>query len=145
MIRAWLTRDPIQAEEVLDRVRAASDGAVVLFLGVVRDHNEGRDVRGIEYEAYQEMAMSVMTAIALEAGESVETDRIAVVHRTGELEVGEVSLAIAVGSPHREEAYQASRYIIEEIKKRVPVWKKERFADGETSWVEGVRPEDGEE
>ena len=145
MIRAWLTRDPIQAEEVLDRVRAASDGAVVLFLGVVRDHNEGRDVRGIEYEAYQEMAMSVMTAIALEAGESVDTDRIAVVHRTGELEVGEVSLAIAVGSPHREEAYQASRYIIEEIKKRVPVWKKERFADGETSWVEGVRPEDGEE
>ena len=145
MIRAWLTRDPIQAEEVLDRVRVASDGAVVLFLGVVRDHNEGRDVRGIEYEAYQEMAMSVMTAIALEAGESVETDRIAVVHRTGELEVGEVSLAIAVGSPHREEAYQASRYIIEEIKKRVPVWKKERFADGETSWVEGVRPEDGEE
>ena len=145
MIRAWLTRDPIQAEEVLDRVRAASDGAVVLLLGVVRDHNEGRDVRGIEYEAYQEMAMSVMTAIALEAGESVDTDRIAVVHRTGELEVGEVSLAIAVGSPHREEAYQASRYIIEEIKKRVPVWKKERFADGETSWVEGVRPEDGEE
>ncbi len=145
MIRAWLTRDPIQAEEVLDRVRDASDGAVVLFLGVVRDHNEGRDVRGIEYEAYQEMAMSVMTDIALEAGESVDTDRIAVVHRTGELEVGEVSLAIAVGSPHREEAYQASRYIIEEIKKRVPVWKKERFADGETSWVEGVRSEDGEE
>jgi molybdopterin synthase catalytic subunit len=145
VIRAWLTRDPIQAEEVLDRVRDASDGAVVLFLGVVRDHNEGRDVRGIEYEAYQEMAMSVMTAIALEAGESVDTDRIAVVHRTGELEVGEVSLAIAVGSPHREEAYQASRYIIEEIKKRVPMWKKERFADGETSWVEGVRLEDGEE
>jgi len=140
-----LTRDPILTEDILERVRAASDGAVVLFLGVVRDQNEGRDVEGIEYEAYQEMAVSALTAIAREAGESADTDRIAVAHRTGELKVGEVSLAIAVGSPHREEAYQASRYIIEEIKKRVPVWKKERFTNGETIWVEGVRPEEGEE
>ncbi len=145
MIQAWLTRDPILAEEILERVRTPSDGAVVLFLGVVRDQNEGRDVEGIEYEAYQEMAVAVLTAIAREAGESADTDRIAVAHRTGELKVGEVSLAIAVGSPHREEAYQASRYIIEEIKKRVPVWKKEKFTNGETIWVEGVRPEEGEE
>ena len=145
MIEAWLTRDPIQTDKILESIRTTSDGAVVLFLGVVRDQSEGRDVEGIEYEAYQEMAVSVLTAIAREAGESADTDRVAVVHRTGELEVGEVSLAIAVGSPHREEAYQASRYIIEEVKKRLPVWKKERFADGETIWVEGVRPEEGEE
>ena len=145
MIQAWLTRDPIQAKEILESIRTASDGAVVLFLGVVRDQSEGRVVEGIEYEAYKEMAVSVLTAIAREAGESADTDRVAVVHRTGELEVGDVGLAIAVGSPHREEAYQASRYIIEEIKKRVPVWKKERFTDGETIWVEGVRPEEGEE
>ena len=140
-----MTRDPIQTEEILESIRTASDGAVVLFLGVVRDQNEGRVVEGIEYEAYQEMAVSVLTAIAREAGGSADTDRIAVAHRTGELKVGEVSLAIAVGSPHREEAYQASRYIIEEIKKRLPVWKKERFTDGETIWVEGVRPKEGEE
>lgn len=145
MIQAWLTRDPIQTEEILKSIRTASDGAVVLFLGVVRDQNEGRVVEGIEYEAYQEMAVSVLTAIAREAGESADTERIAVAHRTGELEVGEVSLVIAVGTPHREEAYQASRYIIEEIKKRLPVWKKERFTDGETIWVEGVPPAKGEE
>lgn len=140
-----MTRDPIQTEEILESIRTASDGAVVLFLGVVRDQNEGRVVEGIEYEAYQEMAVSVLTAIAREAGESADTERIAVAHRTGELEVGEVGLAIAVGSPHREEAYQASRYIIEEIKKRLPVWKKERFTDGETIWVEGVPPAEGED
>ena len=145
MIQAWLTRDPIQTKEILESIRTASDGAVLLFLGVVRDLSEGRVVEGIEYEAYQEMAVSVLTEIAREAGESADTDRVSVVHRTGELEVGDVSLAIAVGSPHREEAYQASRYIIEEIKKRLPVWKKERFADGETIWVEGVRPEEGED
>ena len=144
MIQAWLTRDPIQTKEILESIRTESDGAVLLFLGVVRDQSEGRDVEGIEYEAYQEMAVSVLTTIAREAGESADTDRVAVVHRTGELEVGDVSLAIAVGSPHREEAYQASRYIIEEIKKRLPVWKKERFANGETIWVEGVRPDEGE-
>ena len=110
----------------------------------LRDQNEGRAVEGIEYEAYEEMAVSVLTAIAREAGESADTERIAVAHRTGELEVGEVSLVIAVGTPHREEAYQASRYIIEEIKKRLPVWKKERFTDGETTWVEGVPPAEGE-
>ena len=140
-----MTRDRIQTEEILESIRTASDGAVVLFLGVVRDQNEGRVVAGIEYEAYQEMAVSVLTAIAREAGESADTDRIAVAHRMGELKVGEVSLAIAVGSPHREEAYQASRYIIEEIKKRLPVWKKERFTDGETIWVEGVPPAEGKE
>ena len=145
MIQAWLTRDPIQTEEILGSIRTASDGAVVLFLGVVRDQSEGRAVEGIEYEAYQEMAVSVLTAIAREAGESAGTERIAVAHRTGELKVGEVSLVIAVGTPHREEAYQASRYIIEEIKKRLPVWKKERFTDGETIWVEGVPPAEGEE
>lgn len=140
MTQAWLTGEPIRVEEIVERVRATSDGAVLLFLGVVRDHHEGRKVEGIEYEAYQEMAASVLAAIAGEAGELVGTDRIAVVHRTGELRVGEVSLAIAVGTPHRDEAYRASRYIIEEVKKRLPVWKKERFAGGETAWVEGVRP-----
>ncbi len=140
-----MTGDPIQTEEILKSIRTASDGAVVLFLGVVRDQNEGRVVEGIEYEAYEEMAVSVLTAIAREAGESADTERIAVAHRTGELEVGEVSLVIAVGTPHREEAYQASRYIIEEIKKRLPVWKKERFTDGETIWVEGVPPAEAEE
>ena len=132
--------DPIRPQEVLDRVGANEDGAAILFLGVVRDHAEGRPVRGMRYDAYVEMAEAVLAEIAAEASERLGTDRVAVVHRTGALEIGEVSVAIAVSSPHRAEAYDASRYVIEEIKRRLPVWKKEHFADGDTAWVRGATP-----
>jgi molybdopterin synthase catalytic subunit len=92
------------------------------------------------YEAYQEMAEDVLGRIAEEAEERFGTDRILVLHRVGELGVGEVSTAIAVATPHREEAYGASRYIIEEIKKRLPVWKQEEYVDGERAWVRGHVP-----
>src|SRR5687767_7932726 len=94
----------------------------------------------MHYEAYQAMAEEELAAIAGEAAERLGTDRIAVVHRVGELRVGDVSVAIAVSSAHRAEAYDASRYVIEEIKKRLPVWKHEHYTDGRSKWVEGVTP-----
>ena len=133
--------DPIDPTAVLARVGDRADGAALLFLGVVRDHADGRPVEGMRYDAYVEMAEGVLAEIAGEAASALGTNRVAVVHRTGELDIGEVSVAIAVSSPHRAEAYEASRYVIEEIKKRLPMWKKERYPDGEDSWVEGVTPE----
>lgn len=135
--RVGIVQDPIDPAEVLAQVGDACDGAVLLFLGTVRDHADGRAVGGLHYEAYQTMAEKALSAIVYEASRRLGTERIAVVHRVGELAVGEVSVAIAVSSPHRAEAYDASRYVIEEIKKRLPVWKRERFAEGETRWVRG--------
>jgi molybdopterin synthase catalytic subunit len=131
---------PIDPAELLGRVGADEDGAALLFLGVVRDHADGRAVTGMRYDAYEEMAREVLAAIAEEAAVRLGTDRVAVVHRYGELAVGEVSVAVAVSSPHREEAYEASRYVIEEIKKRLPVWKREHYRDGADAWVEGRVP-----
>ena len=127
----------IVPEEVLADFPSREDGACLLFLGVVRDHNRGRAVQGLGYEAYQGMAEKTLADIAAEASHRFGTDRITVLHRIGELDVGEVSTAIAVATPHRGEAYDASRYIIEEIKKRLPIWKRERYADGDSDWVGG--------
>jgi molybdopterin synthase catalytic subunit len=135
-----LTREPIDVAMLASNVRADSDGAVLIFLGVVRDQNRGRGVTGMEYEAYEDMAASVLREIGMEASRHLGTDRIAILHRTGVLAVGEVSVGIAVSSPHREEAYRASRYVIEEIKVRLPVWKLEHYTDGERSWVPGHSP-----
>lgn len=135
-----ITSEPIDPSDILRRVGDSGDGAVLLFLGTVRDRNEGRAVQGMEYEAYEEMAREVLGEIAREAGALLGTDQVAVVHRLGSLSVGEVSVAIAVSSPHRAQAYEASRYVIEEIKKRLPVWKREHYVDGERSWVRGQTP-----
>ena len=136
-----IVREPIDPAHVLTLIGADQDGASLLFLGVVRDHNDSRSVGGMRYDTYEEMAAEVLSEIVGEAARAAGTDRIATIHRTGELKVGEVSVAIAVSSPHRAQAYEASRYIIEEIKKRLPVWKKERYSDGAGEWVEGRAPD----
>jgi molybdopterin synthase catalytic subunit len=136
-----IVREPIDPAYVLSLIGADQDGASLLFLGVVRDHNDGRSVGGVRYDAYEEMADKVLAEIVEEAALSSGTDRLAAVHRVGDLGVGEVSVAIAASSPHRAEAYEASRYIIEEIKKRLPVWKKERYSDGVEEWVDGRTPD----
>lgn len=140
MIRAEIVTDPIDPAAVLADVGDDEDGATVLFLGVVRNHADGRAVRGMAYDAYDDMAAGVLEEIAKEAAARLGTDRVTVLHRVGELAVGDVSVAIAVSSPHRAQAYEASRYVIEEIKKRLPVWKKEHYVDGESTWVEGRVP-----
>ncbi len=140
MIRTAVGPDVIEPSGILEMVGHSEDGAAVLFVGVVRDHADGRPVSGMRYEAYAEMAESVLSEIAHEAAERLGTDRIVVAHRTGELSIGDVSVAIAASSPHRAEAFDASRYVIEEIKKRLPVWKKEHYQDGAAGWVSGTVP-----
>ncbi|MGE0159200.1 MAG: molybdenum cofactor biosynthesis protein MoaE [Gemmatimonadales bacterium] len=140
MIHACVVDAPIDPADVLARVGAPEDGAVLLFLGTVRNHADGQSVDGMTYEAYERMASPVLADIAREAAAKLGTERVAVVHRVGALRIGEVSVAIAVSSPHRGEAYDASRYVIEEIKKRLPVWKHEHYTDGRSKWVEGVTP-----
>lgn len=140
VIYADVVTEPIDTAAVLADVGDAGDGAVLLFVGTVRNHAGGRPVDGITYDAYEAMAREVLRAIAGEAAEILGTERVAVVHRIGALKVGEVSVAIAVSSPHRAEAYEASRYVIEEIKKRLPVWKKEHYSNGEEEWVGGTVP-----
>ena len=137
---AEIVSDPIDPASMLARVGSPADGAVLLFLGTVRERNEGRPVSGMSYEAYESMARAVLAEIAGEVAAELGHDRIAVVHRVGSLAVGEVSVAIAVSSPHRDEAYRASRHVIEEIKKRLPVWKLEHYLDGERRWLPGHDP-----
>jgi molybdopterin synthase catalytic subunit len=140
MIHTAIVHEPIETSDLLARVGAREDGAALLFLGMVRDHADGRPVTGMTYESYEEMAGPVLRDIALEAAQRSGSDRVSVVHRVGDLTIGDVSVAIAVSSPHRAEAYDASRYVIEEIKKRLPVWKKEHYSDGAQEWVEGTVP-----
>lgn len=142
---AAIVHEPIDAAAVLGMVGASGDGAVLLFLGTVRDHAEGLAVSGMRYDAYEEMATEVLAEIAGEAREQMGIGRVAVVHRVGELAIGDVAVAIAVSTPHRAEAYEASRYVIEEIKRRLPVWKKERYRGGDAAWVSGTVPPSGGE
>jgi len=109
-------------------------------LGTVRNHNDGRAVGGLRYEAYPEMGEVVLAEIATEAEERFGTDRIAIVHRVGDLAIGEVSVAVAVSSPHRGESFDGARYVMEELKRRLPVWKHEAYTDGASAWVAGTEP-----
>lgn len=136
-MHAWLTPDPISADSVLPLVGGRSDGAIDLFLGVVRDTNEGSAVSGMHYDAYVEMAERVLRAIVEEAEAQPGVGSVAAVHRVGELSVGEVSVAIAASAPHRTEAFAACRYVIEQIKQRLPVWKQERYLAGSERWLAG--------
>jgi molybdopterin synthase catalytic subunit len=123
--------------------RAGSDGAVATFLGLVRNHNLGRGVRYLEYEAYDELARKVFERIAAETAERWPDVRLGLHHRTGRLEIGEASVAIAAASPHRGHAFAACRYAIERVKQIAPIWKREYFEGGDM-WIEGAvaDPED---
>ena len=131
-----LTRAPIDPAALLGEIGDPGHGAVVLFLGVVRDLNDGRAVSGIEYSAYEAMAASELQAIADEAAERCPKAGVLLVHRLGELALQEASVAIVVAHAHRDEAYQLSRWTIEELKRRVPIWKREHYADGTREWVD---------
>jgi len=133
---ASLVRVPIDPTAMIRLVSNPKNGAVLLFLGAVRQVNDGRDVTGIDYAAYEGMAQRELEAIVAEASEKFGSTDVAVQHRLGELGVEDVSVAIAVGHPHRDEAYSLSRFVIEELKRRVPVWKREHYVDGTREWVE---------
>lgn len=139
-MRCVITTAPIETDAVLRSVGAHDDGAVLLFLGVVRDHNDGRPVSGMEYHAYNEMAERVLREIGAGVAGRLGTERVTIEHRIGELAIGDASVAIAVSSPHRAEAFDACRFAIEEIKRRLPVWKREHYVDAHARWLEGERP-----
>ena len=134
----YLTASPIDVAALLLEARP-SDGAVCLFVGVVRDSNEGRATTGIRYEAYGPMAEAEMTRILAELAREYPAVRLAVRHRVGELAVGEASVAIVATSPHRAEAFAACRAAIDRIKTTVPIWKKEFHPDGSSEWVDPTR------
>lgn len=129
-----ITSDPIDAS-VADGFARSSDGAVVVFLGVVRDSTENRPVDALEYESYDRMATDEMRKIAAEAAERWSVGKILIVHRVGRLAVGEPSVLVAVSAPHRGEAFDACEYCIDVLKERVPIWKKELFTGGDSHWV----------
>ncbi|MEO8539472.1 MAG: molybdenum cofactor biosynthesis protein MoaE [bacterium] len=131
-----VTSDVLDPTEATKAVESPAAGAINLFLGVVRDNNLGRAVQYLEYEAYPAMAEKVMRQLSEEAKSKFGLEDVAVLHRTGRLEIGEASLLVAVSCGHRAESFEASHWLVNEIKKRVPVWKKEVWDDGE-AWVEG--------
>jgi molybdopterin synthase catalytic subunit len=135
MSRSEIVTDPIDAGAIVTEVQSASTGAVATFIGTVRDTDGTRSVIGLQYSAYIEMAEREMNEIVHEALAISAGAEIVAVHRIGDLSVGEVCVMIAVGHAHRAPAFDACRYLIEEIKKRVPIWKRERFADGTYEWV----------
>lgn len=129
-----LVREPIDVAAL--QAASAADGAVCLFLGVVRNENTGRPVLHLEYEAFDEMALPMMQELAAEARRRFAVTDVRIVHRLGRMEIGEASVAIAVASPHRDAAFTAGRWVIDTLKKTVPIWKKEFYADGAV-WLEG--------
>ena len=130
-----VSAEPIDAAALLEFVSDPECGAVVLFLGTVRNHSEGKtDVSHLEYEAYDGVVEAKLAEIASEAAQRWPVPRVAVVHRVGSLGVGESSVAVAVSSPHRADAFEAGRYLIDELKRRVPIWKKEHWPGG-AEWV----------
>ena len=131
-----VTTEVITGTEVREAVEGPDAGAVVVFLGTVRNNTHGRPVTCLEYEAYPPMAEKKMAEIAQEIAQKWgDSLRVAMVHRTGKLDIGEVSVAVAVAAPHRKDAFEACQYAMNRLKQIVPIWKREVWADGEAEWV----------
>ncbi len=131
-----ITRDALDRDALVAAVSHPSVGGVVIFEGVVRDNARGKQIRYLEYDVYPEMAIKQIRTIVAEAEKRWGVDRVAVAHRIGRIEIGEASVIIVVATPHRAEAFEACRYIIDTLKTTVPIWKKEVAMNGE-EWVEG--------
>jgi molybdopterin synthase catalytic subunit len=131
-----IVREPIQTEKIVSAIKSGGDGAVCVFDGIVRDNTRGRATLHLDYEAYEEMALRQMHMLREEAIARFGVREIAIVHRLGRLFVGETSVLIAVASGHRGAAFDACRYVIDTLKKTVPIWKREQFADGAV-WADG--------
>lgn len=131
-----LTRQPIDTREIAARLLEGHDGALITFEGVVRNNTKGRATRYLDYECYEAMAIKMMAEIGAQIARECAISRIAMVHRLGRLEIGETSVVVTVAAPHRKPAFEAALEGINRLKRLVPIWKKEYFADGEV-WVEG--------
>ena len=133
---ASIVRNPIDSQQVLNSIKRGEDGAALVFEGVVRNQSRGRKTRYLEYEAYEEMALQQMESLAAQALTQFQIRHVAIVHRLGHLEIGETSVLIAVASAHRAAGFDACRWLIDSLKRTVPIWKKEYFEDGAV-WGDG--------
>jgi molybdopterin synthase catalytic subunit len=134
MHKILFTKDPIDINDIISYCGTGSDGAIVTFIGRARDNSDGRRVTGLEYEIYEDMAIKELEKIVSKAMDMRPVTNVMVVHRYGSVNIGESSIIIGVSSPHRDEAFQTARYIIDNIKKSVTVWKKELYEDG-SCWI----------
>lgn len=131
-----ITMAPLSIEEVYDLANDPANGAVVVMSGMVRNNTEGRSVESLEYQAYQPMAIRVFEQIATEIRQNwSDVTHVVIHHRIGQLYIGDISVLVAVGCPHRREAFEACQYAIDTLKHQAPIWKKEHWADGSSSWV----------
>ena len=136
---ARITTLPIDPAKVMESVQDDSAGGTVLFVGTVRNVSEGKTVAGLRYEVYEEMAEEKMKEIEERVMARWPVRKLTMVHRYGDLRIGEVSVAVAVSSEHRGDAFEACRYAIDTIKRSLPLWKKERLKGGKEDWVKGTR------
>lgn len=134
-IRTAIVRRPIDVAALMAELCDTANGATIAFVGTVREVNDGRAVTGIEYSAYGEMAERELAAIASECSASFGIEYLVAEHRLGTLALGDASIAIVVAHPNRAKAYEASRFVIEAVKRRLPVWKREGYVDGTSEWV----------
>ncbi len=130
-----ITHDKIDTAVVLDSVATVQAGAVVMFLGTVRELTEGRQTSSLDYECYPAMAEKKLAELVARAGERWPVLACTVVHRLGHLNLGEIAVAVAVSTPHRSDAFDAARWLMDTIKQEVPIWKKENWSDGGSDWV----------
>jgi molybdopterin synthase catalytic subunit len=135
-IQVKITSEPLCLKEAIDFVSCAEHGAQTTFVGTVRNHHQGKQVLGITYDVFKPLAKQVLSDLCLEA-QKKWGGKLYVSHIKGRLDVGGISVIIAAGSAHRDAAFQACRYLIEEIKHRCPIWKQEHFVDGSDGWVSG--------
>ena len=135
-MRIEILEEVLPTAEILDQIKAGSDGAVCVFDGIVRNHTRGRQTLYLDYEAYREMALAQMQALAAQAVANFGVRDVALLHRLGRLQVGESSVLIVVASAHRGAAFEACRWLIDTLKQQVPIWKKETFLDGAV-WADG--------
>jgi molybdopterin converting factor subunit 1 len=135
-VHAEIIREAIDTEQVLASLKRGEDGAAVVFEGVVRNQTRGRKTLYLDYEAYEEMALQQMEALARQSLKQFEIRDVALIHRLGRLEIGETSVLVVVASAHRAAAFDACRWLIDTLKRTVPIWKKEYFEDG-TVWADG--------
>jgi molybdopterin synthase catalytic subunit len=141
---AAITTRPLDLQSLMAAVSADGDGACASFSGIVRNSNLGRRVLFLEYEAYEALAVKALERIVAESRDAWPDTRLALHHRIGRLEIGEASIVIAAGSPHRAHAFAACRYAIERVKQIVPIWKREHFDGGEV-WLEGATADPADE
>ena len=138
MQKKRITNDEIKPEDIINSVKDDQAGAIDFFIGTIRNFSEAGKIEGIFYESYTTMAEESLKQIENEAGQKWDVKKLTIIHRIGDLSIGDISLAVAVSTPHRDDAFKACRYIVERIKHEIPMWKKEKIVGGEGRWVTGV-------